>query len=290
MTLRISLRALEVFVAIADCATVTLAAERVWLTQSAASQALASLEQGVSAPLFDRVGRRLVLNENGRLLLPKARALLDLSLEAQNLFSGGAAHLRLGASSTIANYLLPRLIAGFRRLNPNSGVELLVGNTQDIIHAVASFRVDVGFIEGPCHHPELRIYPWRDDELVVVVAAEHAFVRQMPDMATLAAAPWILREAGSGTREEVERLLLPRLGTFAVAMELGDSEAIKHAVEAGLGVSCLPRRVVAEQLLRGVLHALPLPVLTRSLYRVMHRDKAMTRGLAHFLDYVAEEL
>jgi DNA-binding transcriptional LysR family regulator len=96
-----------------------------------------------------------------------------------------------------------------------------------------------------------------------------------------------MRESGSGTREEADRLLLPRLGAFSVAMELGDSEAIKHVVAAGLGVSCLPRCVVAQQLQRGELHALPLPPLMRKLYRVMHRDKALTRGMERFLGFTA---
>lgn len=288
MSLHISFRELEVFVAICEQLTVTRAAEALAMTQSAASQSLASLESALGSTLFDRVGRRLVANEHGRLLLPRARAILDLGQEAQSLLSSAAANLRLAASTTIANYLLPQQIAGFRHQHADTGVELLVGNTQETIAAVAAFRVDVGFIEGPCHHPDLRLTPWRDDELVVVVPTQHPFATHLPAMSQLAASPWILREAGSGTREEVERLLLPRLGAFSVAMELGDSEAIKHAVEAGLGVSCLSRLVVAEQLKQGRLHALPLPPLGRMLYRVMHRDKVMTRGMQQFLAFVEQ--
>lgn len=288
MSLHISFRELEVFVAICEQLTVTRAAEALAMTQSAASQSLASLESALGSALFDRVGRRLVANEHGRLLLPRARAILDLGQEAQSLLSSAAANLRLAASTTIANYLLPQQIAGFRRQHADTGVELLVGNTQETIAAVAAFRVDVGFIEGPCHHPDLRLTPWRDDELVVVVPPLHPFAMHLPEMSELAAAPWILREAGSGTREEVERLLLPRLGAFSVAMELGDSEAIKHAVEAGLGLSCLSRLVVAEQLKQGRLHALALPPLGRMLYRVMHRDKVMTRGMQQFLAFVEQ--
>ncbi|TDR80726.1 LysR family transcriptional regulator [Paludibacterium purpuratum] len=288
MSLRLSLRELEVFVAICEELNVTRAATRLAMTQSAASQSLSSLESALETVLFDRVGRRLVANEHGRLLLPRARAILDLGHEVQTLFSGTAANLRLGASTTIANYLLPQQIARFRASQPAVRLELMVGNTDEIVAAVAAFRVDVGFIEGPCHHPELQVQAWRDDELVVVVGAQHPFAKSMPSLLTLARAEWILREAGSGTRQEVERLLLPRLGSFAVAMEVGDSEAIKHAVAAGLGVSCLPRRVVAGELARGELVALPLATLTRNLYRVMHRDKALTRGMAQFLSLLDE--
>ncbi|MBV8045667.1 MAG: LysR family transcriptional regulator [Paludibacterium sp.] len=284
MSLRVSLRELEVFVAVCEELTVTRAALRLAMTQSAASQSLASLESALDTVLFDRVGRRLTANEHGRLLLPKARAILDLGYEAQTLFSGSAAHLRLGASTTIANYLLPLQIARFRASQPQVRLELTVGNTDEIVAAVAAFRVDIGFIEGPCHHPELKVQAWRDDELVVVVGAQHPFAGSAPSFKALAQAEWILRETGSGTRQEVERLLLPRLGAFAVSMEMGDSEAIKHAVAAGLGVSCLPRRVVAGELARGELIELAQPSMTRTLYLVMHRDKALTRGMARFLD------
>lgn len=283
MSLRIRLRELEVFVAICEQSSVTGAAQALAMTQSAASQSLAALESALGVALFDRVGRRLVVNENGRLLLPRARAMLDLGQDTQNLFAGAAARLRVGASTTIANYILPEHIARYRRALPQGGLELLVGNTGEIVEAVAALRVDVGFIEGPCHHPQLRVTPWQQDELVIVVGSGHPFADAAPTLDALAGADWILREPGSGTRQEVERLLLPRLGTFSVVMELGDAEAIKHAVAAGLGVSCLSRRVVAEYLASGRLREIGLSGLQRSLYRVMHRDKVMTRGMSAFL-------
>lgn len=284
MSLRISLRELEVFVAVAELDTVTRAAERVALTQSAASQALDKLEQGLGAKLFDRVGRRLLINEHGRLLLPRARALLDAAGDVQGLFDGGGLALRIGASTTIANYLLPPLLAAFRRDWPQARLELEVANTRDIVEAVAAFRVDFGLIEGPCHHPELLASPWRQDELLVFAAVSHPLAGRKVAAAELAEAEWILREAGSGTREEVERVLLPHLMRLSISMELGHSEAIKHAVAAGLGVSCLSRHVVADLLAAGSVVEVDadLPRLTRMLYRVQHRDKAIGRGMAAF--------
>ncbi|MEO4028711.1 LysR family transcriptional regulator [Chromobacterium vaccinii] len=284
MSLRISLRELEVFVSVAELGTVTRAAERVALTQSAASQALDKLEQGLGAKLFDRVGRRLLINEHGRLLLPRARALLDAAGDVQGLFDGGGLALRIGASTTIANYLLPPLLAAFRRDWPQARLELEVANTRDIVEAVAAFRVDFGLIEGPCHHPELLASPWRQDELLVFAAVSHPLAGRKVAAAELAEAEWILREAGSGTREEVERVLLPHLMRLSISMELGHSEAIKHAVAAGLGVSCLSRHVVADLLAAGSVVEVDadLPRLTRTLYRVQHRDKAIGRGMAAF--------
>lgn len=285
MALRLSLRELEVFVAVAEQSTVTAAADSVALTQSAASQALAALETGLSARLFDRVGRRLVLNEYGRLLLPRARAMLDAAQDMQRLFDSHAAlHVRVGASSTIANYLLPEQIARFQQQHPQARVELMVANTADIIEAVAGFKVDMGYIEGPCHHPDIVVEPWQDDTLLVFVAATHPLAQGTVGLSQLAQALWVLRERGSGTREEVEHLLLPYVGGFAQIMEMGHSEAIKRAVAAGLGVSCLSLHVVQELLDSGqiVAVAAPLPPLQRTLYRIHHKNKSQTRGMVAF--------
>ncbi|TAM88967.1 MAG: LysR family transcriptional regulator [Candidimonas sp.] len=285
MALRISLRELEVFVAIAHHGTVTAASTHIGLTQSAASQALAALEGGLAAPLFDRVGRRLLLNGEGQLLLPRARAMLDDAQDMQQLFAGDAGiHLRLGASTTIGNYLLPARLADFHHRHPSAAVELIVANTADIVEAVSAFSVDAGYIEGPSHHPELVLTPWRRDDMCVFAAADHPLAGRRITLDALRQAQWVLRESGSGTREEAERLLLPHLGSLDSVMELGDSEAIKQLVAAGMGISCLSRHVVAEWLAQNILVELhsPLPPLSRILFRIHHKDKAPGRGMTLF--------
>lgn len=275
MPLRLTLRELEVFVAIAEQHSVTRAARAVALSQSAASQALAQLESAVGVSLFDRVGRGLQLNAHGRAALPRARALLDDAQALQDALLGGALSLRLGASTTIANYLLPQRLAALRRQQPDCRLSLHVANTRDIVAAVLACTVDFGLVEGPCQHPELEVIPWLDDELTLIAAPDHPLAHRPLSAAELADAPWLLREPGSGTREAVERALLPSLGRLRVEMELGDSEAIKRAVAAGLGVSCLSRRVAAELLTSGALVELraDLPVLTRTLWRIHRRDR-----------------
>lgn len=288
MPLRLTLRELEVFAAIAEQQSVTRAASEVALSQSAASQALAQLESALGVSLFDRVGRGLLLNENGRMLLPRARAMLDEAANLQSLFAGGTLSLRLGASTTIANYLLPGLLARLRQGWPQCEVSLQVANTREIETAVAELRLDFGLIEGPCRHPALHTQAWLEDELLVVAAPGKARLSREE----LADAPWLLREPGSGTREEVERVLLPELGRLNVAMELGNSEAIKRAVAAGLGISCLSRRVVAELLASGALVAVDagLPRLVRTLWCIRHRDRAPGAGMQALLQLSADGL
>jgi len=283
--LRFSLRELEVFCAIARHGHVGRAAEEVALSQSAASQALAQLERGLGESLFDRHGRSLTLNENGRLLLPQARALLASAEELQTLLSGGALSLHLGASTTIANYLLPTELARFRQAHPGARVRLKVGNTADVVEAVATMDVDFGLIEGACHHPDLLVHNWRLDELVVIAPPGPPFASRRPSRAELAAAPWLLREAGSGTREEVERSLLARIGELNVDIELGDSEAIWRSVAAGLGLSCLSRSIVTAPLASGQLVevATGLAPLERWLRVVRNRSKPTMRGMQAFL-------
>lgn len=285
--MHITLRQLEVFTEVLKSGSTTQASVVLALSQSAVSAALADLEGQLSVQLFDRVGKRLVINEHGRLLYPKALALLEQAGEIEQLFRHDGGALRIAASSTIGNYMLPEMIARYRHDFPATPLELNVGNSQDVIGAVADFRVDLGLIEGPCHMPTLVTQPWLEDELVVFAAPENPLAQQPLTLELLANAPWILRERGSGTREVLDHLLLAHLPHFQLVMELGNSEAIKHAVRHGIGISCLSRRVIEEQLASGVLVELkiPLPPLMRTLYLIHHRQKHISNALQRFLSY-----
>lgn len=285
--LRISLRQLEVFAAIARSDSTRAAAERVSRSQSAASAALAELEAALGEALFDRVGRRLVLNENGRALLPAATALLDQAVELQAMFSGEhAAPLRVSASLTIGEYLLPDLVAQWKLAHSQSAVHLAIGNSTEVIAAVAAMDADVGFIEGPQTHPDLSVRPWLSDELVIVAAPGHPLAGgQRASVRQLAEAAWILREPGSGTRQASDRWLLEHLGQLNIGFELGSTEAIKRLAAAGAGLACLSRHVVLQSLERGELAEVRtrLPVARRRLALVVRRDKRQGRATEDFI-------
>ncbi len=141
------------------------------LSQSAVSAALTDLEGQLGVQLFDRVGKRLVVNEHGRLLYPRALALLERALEIEQLFRGDNGAIRVYASSTIGNYIMPEIIARYRHATSRiCRSELSVGNSLDVINAVADLRVDFGLIEGPCHAADIIAEPWLEDELVVFAA------------------------------------------------------------------------------------------------------------------------
>lgn len=285
--MHITLRQLEVFAEVLKSGSTTQASVMLALSQSAVSAALTDLEGQLGVQLFDRVGKRLVVNEHGRLLYPRALALLEQTTEIEQLFRKDNGAIRVYASSTIGNYILPAMIAHYRQDFPDLPLELSVGNSQDVINAVLDFRVDIGLIEGPCHSTEIISEPWLEDELVVFTAPSSPLTKGPITLEQLAASPWILRERGSGTRELVDYLLLSHLPRFQMAMELGNSEAIKHAVRHGLGISCLSRRVIAEQLQAGTLSevTVPLPRLVRTLWRVHHRQKHISNAITRFLYY-----
>lgn len=288
--LRTTLRQIEVFVATAQRGNVTQAGAALGMTQSAASMALADFENQLGTRLFDRVGKRLVLNEDGRMLYPRAVEMVERAHELEQLFgqAGRAVDLRLGASSTVGNYLLPQLIGQFRKQRPGSRFALEVGNTRQVMQRVLHFEVDVGFVEGPCMDPDIEPVFWRSDELAICVRPDDTLAQ--PGGATieaLRAAEWILREPGSGTREVVEQLLTSQLGDIKLAMELGGTEAIKRAVESGIGISCLPKVALVGAIERGNLMMLDTPFLklTRALHILLHKQKHRTEGLESFLEF-----
>ncbi len=249
----ITLRQLEIFEKVASGRHVTKAGEQLFITQSAVSMAIAELEKFADTPLFERRGRRLLLNDRGRLILSQAQDVLRQVSTIEQLLIESVGEpigvLKVGASTTVGNYILPTIVGDFTRNYPRAKAWLQVGNTDQIEHAVETGALDMGIIEGPSHVGSLHSTQWRNDELVVVVGKGHPWTMQKrASKAMLEKAQWIMREKGSGTREIFESALKKKGITFTISMELGHTEAIKKAVEAGLGVSCLSRMAVAREL------------------------------------------
>jgi DNA-binding transcriptional LysR family regulator len=288
--LRLNLRQLEVFVAIAREGSSRAAAERVARSQSAASSALAELEAVLGVQLFDRLGRRLILNENGRALLPSAAALLDQAAETESLFDTASNHsapLRLAASLTIGEYLLPDLLARWKQQQPNSRVRMAIGNTLEVIASIVGHDADVGFIEGSQTHADLQVQAWMQDELVIVAAPGHPLAGRTATTRQLGAATWILRELGSGTRQATDQWLLDHLGTLNVEFELESTESIKQLAMAGAGLACLSRHTVAAALAQGSLVEVRtrLPAARRRLSIVVGRGRQPGRAAQAFIGH-----
>jgi DNA-binding transcriptional LysR family regulator len=299
---RLTLRQLQIFLAVVEHGSTAAAANEIALSQSATSAALNELESLLGLQLFDRVGKRLHLNNNGRMLLPQALAVLDGAKGIESWAHDADAQigaLRIGASTTIGNYLLPRVLAEFRDSLPASArtgwqASVSIANTLAITNLVANFELDIGLIEGPCHEPELTVASWLDDELVVVCGPNDplrpASGSGPVKLSHLHDAVWLLREAGSGTREIINQALIPHLHRLRSGIEFGNSEAIKRAAAQGLGITCLSRCVVADMVASGDLVILDteLPRLSRRFHLITHRQKAPTRGLTKLIEHLSQ--
>lgn len=288
-----TLRQLEVFLAIARTENVIRAAEGLAMSPSAASAALGHLERHFDLQLFDRIGKRLQLNETGRLLWPRAEALLAQAreLEESLRLHGDIGRIKVGATLTIGNYLAVSLIARYMQEQAGAQVALEVGNTAEIVRKVANFELDLGLIEGELQHPELEITPWRTDELVVFCAPGHPLAgRKRLSDKDLLGATWVLRESGSGTRQTFDRAMHGLLPDLKVLLELQHTEAIKGAVKAELGVGCLSRLTLLDEFEHGTLVPLEVPQrdLRRLFYFIVHRHKYISAGLRRWMDLCQE--
>ena len=287
--MRYSLRQLEVFLATAHHENVTRAAGGLAMSQSAASGSLKELEEQFGVQLFDRVGKRLQLSELGRQLRPQAETLLAQARAFEAALAGDDAmgRLKIGATMTIGNYLAVNMIADFRKRYSGADVVLNVANTESIAAGVAGFELDMGMIEGEFRHPELETLHWRDDELVAFAAPGHPLANNIAlTDRELMSLPWIVRERGSGTRQTFDRAMHGLVPDLNITMELQHTEAIKRAVEAGLGVGCLSRISLSDAFRRGSLVPLNVPGrdFQRELYLITHRKKFHGIALRRWLE------
>jgi DNA-binding transcriptional LysR family regulator len=288
--MKYTLRQLEIFVAIARTESVSRAAEHVALSQSAASTALAELERQFDCQLLDRHGKLLKLNALGKTLLPIASGLLTQASEIEQLLEGNKSlgDLKVGATLTIGNYLAILIISEFMQHHTDCHIDLQVKNTQSILHQVAGYELDLGLIEGSCHHPDLTAEPWMDDELAVFCSPSHPLAKvELASIDDLVAANWILREQGSGTRETFDHAMRHHLAGLKIRLELEHTEAIKRAVESGLGIGCISRFALRDAFRRGSLVEIKTPMLDlrRQFMFVWHKSRYQTQAMLTFLDY-----
>jgi len=287
--MRFSLRQLEVFASVARSESVSRAARDLAMSQSAVSGSLAELERQFDVQLFQRIGKRLQLSDQGRALRPMAEALCEQAQELERAFSGQreVAELRVGATLSIGNYLCAPLMARFMSEHPGSRVTLHVANTAEIARRVKNFEIDLGLIEGELADPELEVTRWRADELCVFASPAHPLAkRKHLSDADLKGAAWILREQGSGTRQTFERAMRGLLPELNVALELEHTEAIKSAVKAGLGLGCVSRIALGDAFKHRSLVPCSVPDrdFRRHFYFVLHERKLKARALTSFID------
>lgn len=290
----ITLRQLEIFIAVAETAQVTKASKKLFVTQSAVSMALAELENQLGGSLFDRHGRSLLLNARGRYLLPLAKDIVcqvssieTIMSERNDKLSGT---INIVASASIGNYILPYLIGAFRKVHPRVHINLLVFNTKYAEKLVVNSEVDVGFVEGLVSgDEEIKAIPWFEDELVVLVGpADPLAHNKVFDVNTdIKNSKWIMREKGSGTDAIFRDKMKDYLADMRVVMEMSHPEAIKRAVESGVGVACLSSLTVCREIENGWMKSLKVEGvdMKRQLQIISRVDKKMDDVLVEFLEF-----
>jgi LysR family transcriptional regulator, transcriptional activator of the cysJI operon len=287
-------RRLQVFYTVAKLLSFTKAADALHMTQPAVTFQIRQLEDHFNTRLFDRTHNRVSLTEAGQVAYQFSERIFELYAEMENavkeLTGDVSGALTVGASTTIAEYMLPSLLGTFKAKHPDVNLRLKVSNTEGIVSMVENNVIDLGVVEAPVANKNLLVEVCQEDELVLVVPADHPLAQREAVSATeLVGYPFICREEGSGTREVVTEYLNAQgidRTDLNECLELGSSESIKGAVEAGMGVSILSLATLGKELELGMLAAVPLsPPLTRPFSFVRQRQKFRLRAMEELLEF-----
>jgi DNA-binding transcriptional LysR family regulator len=291
--MKYTLRQLEIFLAVARHQNISRAAKSLHMSQSAASEALLNLEHTFDVTLFDRVSNKLALNPVGNTLRKEAESLLRQCRAFEEALQKHTevGHLKVGASFTIGNHLATRYLAGYLSQYPQADVQLDIANSPEVVARVLNYEVDIGMIEGEVQHKDLELQAWREDELVVFCAADHPLAqKRVLKTRDIRAADWILREPGSGARHTFEKALEDLLPDINIYLEFRHNEAIKNAVESGLGIGCLSQIVLRKNFENGDLVPLELPRrnMRRRFYFALPRKRYHSESMAAWMQNCRE--
>jgi DNA-binding transcriptional LysR family regulator len=289
----VTLRQLRTFKTVADLNSFSLAAQRLKLSQPSISYQVKELEQTLGLPLLDRLGRRVQLTEAGSLLYSYARRMLDVLDEAtvaiEEMRGIQRGSLRVGASTTVGIYLLPAALGAFKKLHPGLVISLEIGTREGVQEQVLRNELDLAVVGPALKDADLAIIPFLSDELVVVAPAGHALAKKRGlSLKDVAAAPFVMREAASGSRWSLEKAARKAGAKLTVAMELGSNGAIKHAVESGLGLAVISRYACALEFSSGRLVELDVrgfPI--RRDWHIVHlRKRKLPTSVTAFIEFL----
>lgn len=287
-------RRLQVFHTVARLLSFTKAAESLHMTQPAVTFQVRQLEEYFNTRLFDRTHNRISLTDAGKRVFEYADEIFDLYAKMENAVRDMTGEISgiliIGASTTIAEYMLPALLGDFKRKYPDINVHLKVSNSDGIVSMVENNDIDLGVVEAPVMNKNLVVENCRHDRLVAIVPPQHSLAsEQKVQLKDLMNHAYIAREEGSGTREVIHEYLTiagMKPADIHVAMELGSPEAIKGAVEAGMGVSIVSEVTIHKEMQLGTLVALALdPPMERPFSFVHQKQKFRQRAMDELLDF-----
>ncbi len=288
-------RRLKVFHTVARLLSFTKAAEALHMTQPAVTFQVRQLEEYFNTRLFDRTHNKVSLTPAGERVSEFAERIFDLYSEMENIvrdltgeISGS---LTIGASTTIAEYLLPALLGEFKNRYPDIKLRLKVSNTEGIVTMVEHNVIDLGVVEAPVSNKNLIVEVCHDDQLVVITAPDHELVKRGGKVKAeeIVKYPFVSREEGSGTRDVITQYLIDEKinpTDMELCLELGSPEAIKGAVEAGMGITIISRSIIGKELKLNTLAELQLePPLSRPFSFVRQRQKFRVNVMEELLEF-----
>ena len=287
-------RRLQVFYTVARLLSFTKAAEELHMTQPAVTFQVRQLEEQFNTRLFDRTHNRISLTEAGKKVYECGERIFEIYAEMDNsvrqLTGDISGVLILGASTTIAEYMLPVLLGDFKAEHPDVTVRLKVANTDGIVSQVENNAIDLGVVEAPVTNKNLVVEECSTDQLVVIVPPGHELANEtVVPLHRIGDFPFICREEGSGTREVMlENMLTSGMNAneLKVSMELGSLEAIKGAVEAGMGISVISLATIQKELKLGTLVAIKTdPPIVRPFSFVHQKQKFRMRAMDELLSF-----
>jgi DNA-binding transcriptional LysR family regulator len=287
---------LKVFCTVAETRSFSKTSEIIHLTQPAVSLQIQALEEIYETKLFDRSSSRVTLTPAGEVLYKYAKEILVLYASAEKVIGEMTGLVKgsitIGAGSTIGNYLLPSVISDFRKTHPKIKVHLFVANMQRVIELLNAGNINVGLIEGDVKRQKIVVEKLLSDELLLIVPTHHSWAkRKEVSIAELIEEPFILREAGSGTRQTIEKFLARHgitLQSMKVSMVLGSTQAIKEAVENGLGVSIISRWAARKEIKYGTLNMLSFKEekMVRNFSLITYKNSVSSHAIEEFLTYL----
>ena len=292
-------RRLQVFYTVAKQLSFTKAAEQLFMTQPAVTFQVKQLEEHFSTRLFERNHGKVALTPAGRLVMEYAEKILGISDELEKrvaeLTGAVSGPLLLGASTTVAEFILPQILGEFKARYPQVQAHMSVANSETIENRVADHTLDMGLIESPAHLPNVQIEVVCEDELVLICAPAHRLANaKSVAPRDILGEPFVSREVGSGTREFTDQYLRScnvSPDDLNIVMELGSPEAIKGVVETGVGVAIISRTRVAKERKLGLLTPVPLePRLIRNFSLVYPREKFRSRLLTTFSEFATARM
>jgi DNA-binding transcriptional LysR family regulator len=285
-------RKLRIFYEVSRELNMTKVAEKLYVSQPSISQAIGDLERDLGVKLFDRISKKLYLTHEGHIFLNYTRRILNIYDEAtkaikeMNMLHRGT--LVIGASTTIGIYILPDIIGKFSKIYDAVDISIIIENTENIVRLIEENHLDIAFVEGPVHSDEIEVQEFYEDQLSFITSKDHPWTKKKKiTKDEIIKEKIIMREKGSGTREVFVEALERNSIAYNIFMELGHTEAIKKVVEAGLGISCISKRCIRDELSYGKLSEVKIDGLSinRSLSFIHHKDKYLSNLINVFVDF-----